>query len=248
MSPAPIHPSSVERSLSLWRFALRQALRIMLGVPPSIGLSVFRRAFLPPSASPYSVGHSALRRVFISAIHRPLSVPPPVECSALCRVCLPSGRPALLHYLRSLSGYPSSVWRSALHRGFRLPSDAPPSVEFSISEISRPLSVSPYFERFEDCVLNTPTGYSFGNLRTVSSKRKRGPDSSNMRTVYYISRQDLALSNQRTTSSKNGLISCALSMSHDTDIAVKMRRYHCHRQQIDISKKRLPILYLWKVL
>ena len=144
----------------------------MLSVPPSAGLSAFRRASRPPSGSPFSVGIS----VFCQAFRPP-------------------------------SGYPSSVGHSAIRRVLH-------------SAISHQLSVSPSFERFEDCVLNTPTGYSFNNLRTVPSKRRRGPDSSDMRTVSYISRQDLASSNLRTTSSKSGLISCTLSMSHDTDISV----------------------------
>ena len=158
-SPASIHPSSVELSLSIGRSALRQALLLPSGVSPSIGISVFHRAFRAPSASPSSVGHSAFRRVLISAIRRPLSVPPPVERFALRQdLLLPSGVPPSVGLSVFLSGYPSSVGRSALHRGLRLPSDISMSVEFSILAISRILSVSPSFERFEDCVLITPTG------------------------------------------------------------------------------------------
>ena len=78
-----IHLFSVERSLSVRSYALRQALRLLSAVPSSIRLSVFRWEFRAPSASPSSVGHSALRRVIILAIYHLLSVLPPVEHFAL---------------------------------------------------------------------------------------------------------------------------------------------------------------------
>ena len=45
------------------RFALRQALCLPLGVPPSVGISVLCRSLCPRSGSPPSVGRSAVRRV-----------------------------------------------------------------------------------------------------------------------------------------------------------------------------------------
>ena len=220
-------PNPVERRVLHQSIPPPSSIHYPSGVPPSIRISIFRRASRPPSGSPYSAGRSALRRplrlqsgiplsvefLFRRSVVRwvfrpPLSVPPSVGLSAFRRASRPP------------SGYPSSVGRSDLRQGLRFPSDAPPFVEFYISAISCLLSVSPSFKKFEDCVLNTPTGYYFSNLRTMSSKRWLGPDSSDMRTVSYISRQDLVSRNLRTTSSKSWLISCTLSMSHDTDIAV----------------------------
>ena len=131
---------------SVGRPTLHQALRLLSAVSRSVGLSVFRRAFRPPSSSHFgdlsSVERSAPRWAFC----------PPSGC-------LPSiGHTALRRALRSLSCYPSSVGRSTLHRGLCLPSDSPPYVEFSILVISYLLSVSPSFEQFEDYVLITPTG------------------------------------------------------------------------------------------
>ena len=151
-SPASIHPSSVERSLSVGRSALRQALCLPSCVPPSIGLSVFRWPLRLPSGISPSVEFSFQQSVVHWALvprwaFRPSTESPPS-----------AGRPALRRALCSLSGYLSSVGHSALHRGLSLPLDAPPNVEFSISAITRPLSVSPSFEQFEDCVINRPTG------------------------------------------------------------------------------------------
>ena len=153
-------------------------------VPPSFRLSAFRRASRPPLGSPFSVGLSVFRRAF-----------------------------------RPPSGSPFSVGISVFRRAFRPLSGSPPSVGCSNvcqvvhSAITRTLSVLPSFERFEECVLHTPTGYSFNNLRTVSSTLRLGPASSNMRTVSYISRRYLVSSNLRTMSSISGIISCTLSMS-----------------------------------
>ena len=191
---------------------------------------IISRALRPPSGSPSSVGRPTLHR----ALRLPLGVPPSVGLTVFrWAFCPPSS---------SQFGDPSSVERSALRWTFRPPSGSPSSVGRSAvrrvlhSAISCPLSVSPSFEQFEDCVLNTPTGYSFNDLSTVSSKRQRGPDSSNMRTVSYISRQDLASRNLRTMSSKSGLISCTLSMSQWHRYSGKLRRDHCHRQQRDLLK------------
>ena len=153
-SPASIHPSSVERSLSVGRSALRQALRLPSGVPPYIGLSVFRRAFRAPSASPSSVGNSALRRVLISAIRRPLSVPPPVERFALRRA------------LRLPPGVPPSVGLSVLCRAIRLPSGVLLSIGVSAFRrtLHRPSS-SPFWQS----VVRWASRPTSSDLRTVSS-------------------------------------------------------------------------------
>ena len=217
-------PLSVDSRVNL--FILCQAFIIPSGVLPSVGLSVFRRAFHPPLGSPSSVRRSSLhralclpsgilpsvefsiRRSIVCWLFRPpLSVPPSIGISAFRQESRPPlgsllsvGLSVFRLMFRPLSGSLYSLWCSAV-------------CLFLHSAISRPLRVLPSFEKFEDCVLHKPTGCSFNNLRNVSSTRRRGPASSNMRNTSYISRRDLASSNLRTMSSISGLISCTLSMS-----------------------------------
>ena len=219
-SPASIYPSSFERSLLRWEFrppsgsppsvgrpTLRGALCSLSGSPSSVGCSALHRALRLLSGVPPSVEFSIRRSVVHWAFITPFSVPPSAGLSAFRRASCPP------------SGSPFSVGLSVFRRAFRPPSGSLYSVgrfavrQFLHSAISRPLSVPPSFERFEDCVLHTPTGYSFNDPRTVFSTRQQGPASSDMSTVSYISWRDLASSDLRTMSSKSGLISCTLSMS-----------------------------------